>query len=88
MVDETLAGRFPLGKMPDIDLDKIMVGQGTGYQPILQYKDVFGTATLAATATNRGRFYYTEGIVDVPDKVYCVMKGADNNYSAVQVAIG
>ncbi|MBA7602011.1 hypothetical protein ES703_09096 [subsurface metagenome] len=85
---ETLAGRSTMGKMPDMEFDKLMLGQGTGEQPIERYADVFGTATLTATATNRGRLYYTEGTVDVADKLYIVMKGADNNYSAVQVSIG
>ncbi len=87
-MDETEAGRLSLGLMPDIGTNKVMLGQGTGYQPVEVFRDVFGTAALVATATNRGRLYYTEAAVDVPDKLYIIMKGADNNYSAVQVSIG
>ncbi len=48
----------------------------------------FGTAALTANAGNRGKFYFTEGGAGVADTIYCIMKGADDNYSAVQVAIG
>ena len=48
----------------------------------------FGTSTLTANSANRGKFYFTEGAGGVADKLYCIMKGTDDNYSAVQVAIG
>ncbi|MFA5377203.1 MAG: hypothetical protein WC455_15745 [Dehalococcoidia bacterium] len=48
----------------------------------------FGTAVLTANSGNRGKFYFTEGGAGVADLLFCVMKGADDNYSAVQVAIG
>ena len=48
----------------------------------------FGTSVLAADAAHRGMFYLTEGGAGVADLLYCIMKGADNNYSAIQVAIG
>ena len=47
-----------------------------------------GDGVLAAQASNRRKFYYVEGAGGVADLLYCIMKGADNNYSAVQVAIG
>lgn len=48
----------------------------------------FGTAALGADAAHRGMFYFTEGGAGVADLLYCIMKGADNNYSAIQVAVG
>lgn len=47
-----------------------------------------GTSSISAEAANRGKFYFTEGGAGVADLLYCVMKGADDNYTAVQVAIG
>lgn len=47
-----------------------------------------GDGALAAQASNRRKLYFTEGGAGVADKLYCIMKGADDNYSAVQVAIG
>jgi hypothetical protein len=48
----------------------------------------FGTAALTADAAHRGQFYFTEGGAGVADKLYVIAKGADDNYTAVQVAIG
>ena len=48
----------------------------------------FGVAALNPSVTTRGQFYFTEGGAGVADLLYCVMKGADNNYTAIQVAVG
>ena len=48
----------------------------------------FGTAVLTADAAHRGMLYFVAGGTGVADKLYIVMKGTDNLYSAVQVAIG
>lgn len=48
----------------------------------------FGVAALGADAAHRGMLYFTEGAGGVADKLYCIMKAADNSYSAIQVAIG
>lgn len=49
---------------------------------------VFGTVALDADADHRGMFYFIEGGAGVADKLYIIMKGTDDNYSAIQVAIG
>ncbi len=48
----------------------------------------FGTSVITANAAGRGKFYLTEGGAGVADLLYCVLKGADDNYSAIQAAIG
>ncbi len=47
-----------------------------------------GTAAIAATAANRGKMYVDEGTAGVADKMYCVMKGTADTYTAIQIAIG
>jgi len=47
-----------------------------------------GTSAINPEVAHRGQFYFTEGATNVADKLYCIMKGTDNNYSAIQVAIG
>jgi len=46
------------------------------------------TVPVAADVDHRGWFYFDEGDPGVADKFYCIMKAADNSYSAVQIAIG
>ena len=48
----------------------------------------FGTTAYAAIAKNQGFLYFIKGGPGVADKLYCIMKGADNNYTAIQVSIG
>jgi len=48
----------------------------------------FGTTAHAADEAHRGQLYMVEGGADVADLLYCIMKGADNNYTAIQVAVG
>jgi len=48
----------------------------------------WSTASHAADEGHRGFMYFTEGAGGVADKLYCIMKGADDNYTAIQVAIG
>ena len=47
-----------------------------------------GTTAINPEVAHRGQFYFTEGAAGVADLLYCIMKGTDNNYSAIQVAIG
>lgn len=47
-----------------------------------------GTNALDIDATHRGQLYFIEGGAGVADKLYCVMKGADDSYSAVQITVG
>jgi len=47
-----------------------------------------GTAAINPEVAHRGQFYFTEGAAGVADKLYCIMKGDGDAYSAVQVAIG
>ena len=66
------AGHIILDESNGIQIDDYQVGDGV----------------LAAQASNRRKLYYVEGAGGVADLLYAIMKGADNNYSAVQVAIG
>lgn len=48
----------------------------------------FSTSSHAADVGHRGMLYVTEGGAGAADVLYWVAKGADNNYTAIQVAIG
>lgn len=47
-----------------------------------------GTVFINPEVAHRGQFYFTEGVSGVADLFYCIMKGSNNSYSAIQAAIG
>lgn len=55
---------------------------------IFNKRGKFGTSVIAANAAHRGMFYFTESGDGTADLLYCIMKGDDDNYDAIQVAVG
>ena len=47
---EITSGRFGMGRMPDIALDKILVGQGAGNSPVEEAKPARGADEATAVA--------------------------------------
>ena len=62
--------------------------QGATVAHLLLTRAKFSTGAHAADVAHRGFLYFTEGGAGVADKLYCIMKGTADTYSAVEVASG
>jgi len=81
---------YVIGKARDtgVGLVEIFRMAGATVAHLLLTRARFTTSAHAADADHRGFLYFEEGGAGVADKLYCIMKAADDTYSAVQVAIG